>query len=104
MQAILPGQPEAGLQALSTGCWNGNRIVVYITGNALAILSDPETIIQTIYDDDERKLDAVAFDESSGKIAACTEATVRVYKPLAYGDDALKVGLVCPASHPHPWH
>lgn len=93
MQAVLPGQPEASLQALSTGCWNGHRVVVYITGNALAILSDPKTIIQTIYDDDERKLAAVAFDESSGKIAACTGATVRVYQPLAYGDDALKVGL-----------
>lgn len=95
MKAILPGRPEASLQALATGYWEaagGRRIVVYITGNALAILSD-DTILQTIYDDDERKLQAVAFDESSGKIAAATGSTVRVYKPFGHGDDALKVGV-----------
>ncbi|KAI0142584.1 regulator of V-ATPase in vacuolar membrane protein [Hypoxylon sp. NC0597] len=87
MKAVLPGQPEASLQAVSTGYWDGKRVTVYITGNALAILSDPETILQTIYDDDERRLEAVAFDESSGKIAASTDATVRIYRPLSHGDD-----------------
>ncbi|OTA97223.1 hypothetical protein M434DRAFT_392178 [Hypoxylon sp. CO27-5] len=87
MKAVLPGQPEASLQAVSTGYWDGKRVIVYITGNALAILSDPETILQTIYDDDERKLEAVSFDESSGKIAASTDATVRIYRPLSHGDD-----------------
>jgi hypothetical protein len=82
MKAVLPGKPEASLQALSTGYPDGKRVVVYISGNALTILSDPDTILQTIYDDDERKLQAVAFDEYSGKIAACTDSTVRVYKPL----------------------
>jgi hypothetical protein len=82
MKAVLPGKPEASLQALSTGYWNGNRVVVYISGSALTILSDPETILQTIYDDDERKLEAVAFDEFSGKIAACTGSTIRIYKPF----------------------
>ena len=104
MKAILPGRPEASLQAVSTGFWQessadgptsidgrsqGRRIVVYITGNALAIISD-DAILQTIYDDDDRKLQAVAFDESSGKIAAATGGTVRVYKPFGLGDDALK--------------
>ncbi|KAI1135316.1 regulator of V-ATPase in vacuolar membrane protein [Hypoxylon sp. FL0543] len=88
MKAVLPGQPEASLQAVSTGYWDGKRVIVYITGNALAILSDPETILQTIYDDDERKLEAVSFDESSGKIAASTDATVRIYRPLSHGDDS----------------
>ncbi|KAK6954885.1 hypothetical protein Daesc_002513 [Daldinia eschscholtzii] len=87
MKAVLPGQPEAGLQAVSTGYWDGKRVIVYITGNALAILSDPETILQTIYDNDERRLEAVSFDECSGKIAACTDATVRIYRPLSHGDD-----------------
>lgn len=82
MKAILPGKPEAGLQGVSTGLWDGKRVIVYITGNALAILSDPETIIQTIYDDDDRRLEAVAFDEFSGKIAACTGSTIRVYRPF----------------------
>ncbi|KAI1499811.1 RAVE protein 1 C terminal-domain-containing protein [Biscogniauxia marginata] len=93
MRVILPGKPEASLQAVSTGYWDGKRIIVYITGNALAILSDPDTILQTIYDDDERKLDAVSFDESSGKIAACTDTTIRVYRPLGHTDDSLKWAL-----------
>ncbi|KAI2625439.1 regulator of V-ATPase in vacuolar membrane protein [Hypomontagnella submonticulosa] len=87
MKAVLPGQPEASLQAVSTGYWDGKRVIVYITGNALAILSDPETILQTIYDNDERKLEAVSFDECSGKIAASTDGTVRIYRPLNHGDD-----------------
>ncbi|KAI0025835.1 regulator of V-ATPase in vacuolar membrane protein [Xylariomycetidae sp. FL0641] len=93
MRAVLPGKPEARLQAVSTGSWKGKRVIVYISGNALAILSDPQTILQTIYDDDERKLEAVAFDESSGKIAACTDATVRVYRPLDDTEDSLKWAL-----------
>lgn len=82
MKAILPGKPEASLQGVSTGYWDGKRVIVYASGNALAILSDPETILQTIYDDDERKLEAVAFDEVSGKIAACTGSTIRIYRPF----------------------
>ncbi|KAI1639422.1 RAVE protein 1 C terminal-domain-containing protein [Biscogniauxia mediterranea] len=93
MRVILPGKPEASLQAVSTGYWDGKRIIVYITGNALAILSDPVTILQTIYDDDERKLDAVSFDESSGKIATCTDSTIRIYRPLGHADDSLKWAL-----------
>ncbi|KAH8677734.1 RAVE protein 1 C terminal-domain-containing protein [Xylariales sp. PMI_506] len=82
MKAVLPGRPQASLQGLATGYWDEKRIVVYISGNALTILSDPETILQTIYDDDERKLEAIAFDEFSGKIAACTDSTVRIYRPF----------------------
>ncbi|CAJ2511065.1 Uu.00g066900.m01.CDS01 [Anthostomella pinea] len=93
MKAVLPGKPEASLQAVSTGFWDGKRIVVYISGNALAILSDPENILQTIYDDDERTLEAVSFDECSGKIAACTDTTIRVYRPLGHADDSLKWAL-----------
>ncbi|KAL7624730.1 regulator of (H+)-ATPase in vacuolar membrane [Parahypoxylon ruwenzoriense] len=87
MKVVLPGQPEASLQAVSTGYWKCKRVIVYITGDALTILSGPNTILQTIYDNDERKLEAVAFDEFSGKIAACTAATVRIYRPLSHGDD-----------------
>ncbi|KAI1813485.1 RAVE protein 1 C terminal-domain-containing protein [Poronia punctata] len=93
MKGVLPGKPEASLQAISTGCWDGIRVIVYITGNALSILSDPNTLIQTIYDDDDRKLESVVFDESSGKIATCTDATVRVYRPLGHADDSLKWAL-----------
>ncbi|KAI0156401.1 RAVE protein 1 C terminal-domain-containing protein [Xylariaceae sp. FL1272] len=93
MKGILPGKPEASLQALSTGYWDSRRIVVYITGNALSILSGPDAVLQTIYDDDDSSLEAVAFDESSGKIAACTHSTVRVYRPLEHAGDALKWAL-----------
>ncbi|KAI1353257.1 WD repeat domain-containing protein [Xylaria sp. FL0043] len=93
MKGVLPGKPEASLQAVSTGYWDGRRIIVYITGNALSILSDAATVLQTIYDDDSRTLEAVAFDESSGKIAACTDGTVRVYRPLGHTHDSLKWAL-----------
>ncbi|KAI1162643.1 WD repeat domain-containing protein [Nemania serpens] len=93
MKAVLPGKPEASLQAISTGYWDGQRITAYITGNALSILSDPGTILHTIYDDDGRRLEAVAFDESSGKIAACTDETVRIYRPLGHAHDSLKWAL-----------
>lgn len=82
MKGILPGKPESRLQGVTSGYWDGKRIIVYLSGNALAILSDPETLLQTIYDDDERKLEAVAFDEYSGKIATCTGSTVRIYRPF----------------------
>jgi len=55
------------------------------------ILSGHDTIIQTIYDDDETFLEAIAVDEASGKIATCTRKEVRVYKPYGEGEDALKV-------------
>ncbi|KAI0547351.1 WD repeat domain-containing protein [Xylaria curta] len=95
MKGVLPGKPEASLQAIATGYWDGQRIVVYITGNALSILSGPGTVLHTIYDDDSRRLEAVAFDEVSGKIAACTEGTVRIYRPMGHGHthDSLKWAL-----------
>ncbi|KAI1435612.1 RAVE protein 1 C terminal-domain-containing protein [Xylaria sp. CBS 124048] len=93
MKGVLPGKPEARLQAVSTGLWDSKRIIVYITGNALSILSDPGTVLQTIYDDDPRKLEAVTFDEFSGKIAASTDGTIRIYRPLGRGRDALKWAL-----------
>ncbi|KAI1825066.1 RAVE protein 1 C terminal-domain-containing protein [Xylaria intraflava] len=93
MKGVLPGKPEASLQAISSGCWDGKQITVYVTGNALSILSDPATLLQTIYDDDRRKLEAVAVDEFSGKIAACTDETVRIYRPLGHERDALKWAL-----------
>ncbi|KAJ1338266.1 RAVE protein 1 C terminal [Microdochium nivale] len=93
MKAVLPGRPEARLQAVATGSWQGRRTIIYATGNALAILSDPDTIHQTIYDEDERNLEAVAFDEKSGKIAASTGATVRIYHPIDFDEDTLKWAL-----------
>lgn len=114
MKAVLPGKPESRLQALATGYWDSRRITVryihlallstkavllthsrlnqaYITGSAIAILGEPQTILQTIYDDNEDPLEAIALDEASGKIAVCTYNTVRIYKPFGQEDDALRV-------------
>ncbi|KAK1754317.1 regulator of V-ATPase in vacuolar membrane protein 1 [Echria macrotheca] len=90
MKAILPGEPESRLQALATGCWDSRRVTVYITGNAFSILDDPDSLLQTVYDDDEAPLEAVAFDEGSGKIAVCTHHTVRIYRPIGRDEDALR--------------
>lgn len=57
------------------------------------ILTAHDIILQTIYDDDDTFLEAIAFDEASGKIATCTRANVRVYKPYGVGEDDLKVWL-----------
>jgi len=63
----------------------------YITGNAFSILGEPDTLIQTIYDDDEDPLQSIAFDEATGKIAVCTHRSVRIYKPFGWEENALKV-------------
>ncbi|KAK4186581.1 RAVE protein 1 C terminal-domain-containing protein [Podospora australis] len=91
MKAVLPGKPEARLQALATGWWEGEkrRVTAYITGNAITILGDPSTLLQTVYDDDSTPLEAIALDEAEGKIAVVTTAgVVRVYRPYSgYGSE-----------------
>lgn len=57
----------------------------------MVILRSYDTIIQTIYDDDDSPLDAIAFDEAYGKIASCTGHVVRIYKPYGQNEQALKV-------------
>jgi hypothetical protein len=63
----------------------------YITGNAFVVLTGHDAILQTIYDDDETHLAAIALDEATGKIATCAGANIRVYKPYGQGENALKV-------------
>lgn len=62
------------------------------------ILSRHNKILQTIYDDDETFLEAIAIDEVSGKIATCTRTNVRVYAPYGEGEDTLKVHLAIPTT------
>ncbi|EFX06570.1 WD repeat protein [Grosmannia clavigera kw1407] len=94
MKAVLPGKPEPRLQALATGFWESRRVIkIYITGNALAILGSHDTLHQTIYDDDETPLEAVAFDEVSGNIATCTDCIVRVYRPIGRLEGSLQWAL-----------
>ncbi|TIC97346.1 Regulator of V-ATPase in vacuolar membrane protein 1 [Colletotrichum higginsianum] len=102
MRAVLPGRPRSGLQALATGFWDTRHFNVYITGSAFTILTDSDTVLQTIYDDDPSHLQAVAFDESSGKIATCTKSVVRVYRPFGQPEDALKWGLQSSFPIPDP--
>lgn len=66
-----------------------------MTGNAFVILSGHDSILQTIYDDDDTVLEAIALDEATGKIATCTRKEVRIYKPYGEGEDALKVQPCC---------
>ncbi|KHN99271.1 WD repeat protein [Metarhizium album ARSEF 1941] len=91
MIAVLPGQPPTRLQGITTGFWDGRHQNAYISGSAFTILDGAYRILQTVYDDDnEQDLDAIAIDESSGKIATCTAKQVRIYRPLVLQDDNRK--------------
>ncbi|KAJ5126835.1 RAVE complex protein Rav1 C-terminal [Penicillium atrosanguineum] len=93
MRAVLPGRPPAKLQSFSTALWDGLRVVAYISGHALVILGGPQTLLQTIYVDDTEKLEAVAFDEASGKIAVCGGPDVFIYQPYGIQGETLKWSL-----------
>ncbi|KAK3343812.1 RAVE protein 1 C terminal-domain-containing protein [Lasiosphaeria hispida] len=93
MKAVLPGKPEPQLQALATGYWDSRRVTAYISGNAFSILGDADTLLQTVYDDDEEPLEGIALDEASGKIAVCTRRAVRIYRPFGREEDALRWAL-----------
>lgn len=81
MQAILPGKPQAKLQAFDHGSWEGQRVIVYISGSALVILNGPKSLLQTIYHEDEaeRGLEAVAYHQATGRIAAASKKSVYIY-------------------------
>lgn len=57
------------------------------------ILGGPQKLLQTIYVDDTEALEAVAIDETSGKIAVCGGPDVFIYQPYGIQHEALKV---CP--------
>ncbi|KAL8801436.1 MAG: hypothetical protein Q9182_004453 [Xanthomendoza sp. 2 TL-2023] len=110
MRTILPGKPQAGLQAVCTAEWEGLRLVVcasandffhalltclallqvYISGDGLMILSGPDNLVQTIYQEDCDTLIAVAIDEVSGKIAVASSREIHVYRPYGKEDGLLK--------------
>ncbi|XWX00980.1 hypothetical protein V2A60_009005 [Cordyceps javanica] len=93
MSAVLPGQPQSRLQSFATGSWANRHVNAYITGSALTILDDPQKVIQTVYDDNDDELLAIAFDDASGKIAVCTADSIRVYRPSVQPQDPLKWAL-----------
>ncbi|KAI6751274.1 hypothetical protein HG530_014188 [Fusarium avenaceum] len=102
MKAVLPGKPRSRLQGLASGYWDSRHLNVYITGGAFAILEGSHTILQTVYDEGEQPLEAIAFDEATGKIATCTLAQVRVYRPFGSREDALKWALESTFDIPNP--
>ena len=42
MRAVLPGKPSARLQAVSTGCWEGRRLIVCLSTNTVWCLENNE--------------------------------------------------------------
>ncbi|POS86224.1 hypothetical protein EPUL_000396, partial [Erysiphe pulchra] len=87
MRGVFPGNPVPVTQALSTGLWDGKRFITYITGNAVVILTTPHNLLQVIYDDSEEQLEAIAFDEITGKIAVHASHQIRIYKPYGQGSN-----------------
>lgn len=90
MRTVLPGKPQAKLQAVCTTQWEGLRLVAYISGSALVILSGPNNPLQTLYLDEHSELDAVAIDGITGKIATCNFQDVTIYKPYGRNEGVLK--------------
>ena len=90
MRTVLPGKPQAKLQAVSTAQWDGLRLVVYISGSSFVVLTGPHQLLQTIHQDDESPLDAVSIDKSTGKIVTCSAEKVTVYKPYGKEERLLK--------------
>ncbi|KAF5002283.1 hypothetical protein FGRMN_500 [Fusarium graminum] len=56
----------------------------------------------TVYDESEQPLEAIAFDEATGKIATCTLTQVRVYKAFGLREDTLKWALDSTFDIPYP--
>ncbi|KAF2840037.1 hypothetical protein M501DRAFT_1056409 [Patellaria atrata CBS 101060] len=95
MRAIRPGKPQPKLQAVTVGLWEGRRIIAYVSGNAIVILTGPHDILQTIYLDEHESLDAIQLDELSGGIAVGSGSVTHVYKPYTQGVDLVKWSLQC---------
>ncbi|QDS72950.1 hypothetical protein FKW77_008419 [Venturia effusa] len=101
MRAILPGRPQATLQAVTTGSWEGKQVIAYVSGNALVVLDSPNHVLQTTYLDIPDELIAIVFDESSGKIATATTSTIHIYKPYGRDEGELKWSLQCQLKADH---
>ncbi|KAJ9667643.1 regulator of (H+)-ATPase in vacuolar membrane [Coniosporium apollinis] len=93
MRAILPGRPQAKLQALTTGFWRDRQILAYVSGNALIVLDGPNHVLQTTYHTDPCHLVTVTFDEATGKLATCSTAEVHIYQPYGQEEGEVKWSL-----------
>ncbi|KAL9129322.1 MAG: hypothetical protein Q9217_002193 [Psora testacea] len=104
MRTVLPGKPQAKLQAVSTVQWQGKRLIAYVSGNALVILGGSHDLIQTTYHDQCEALGAVVIDEVSGKIATCSSDEIYVYKPYGREEGILKWSLQSTFLHLDNYH
>ncbi|KAF1937394.1 hypothetical protein EJ02DRAFT_56483 [Clathrospora elynae] len=102
MRGILPGRPQAKLQAVAHGLWEGLQIIAYISGNALVVLDRPDHVLQTIYIDEEAELEAVALDAVTGKLAACSTRHIYIYRPYGQDEGVVKWSLQGIMSLPNP--
>jgi len=102
MREILPGRPQAKLQAVAQGLWEGIQIIVYLSGNALVVLDRADHVLQTIYIDEESDLEAVALDEATGKFAACSNKHIFIYRPYGQDEGSVKWSLQGSMSLPDP--
>lgn len=93
MRAVLPGKPQARLQSVCAGLWENQRVVAYISGNALNILTGPCNLVQTIYQDECNVFESVVFSDSTGRIATCDTKSVYIYRPYGREEGALKWSL-----------
>ena len=66
----------------------------YITGNALTILGGPNTLVQTIYHDQQSVLGSITICEDTANIAVTEGEKVHVYRTFGAGDGPLKVGRI----------
>lgn len=64
---------------------------MYLSGNALVVLDRPDHILQTVYINEESELEAVALDEATGKLAACSTKNIYIYQPYGQDEGAIKV-------------
>ncbi|KAF2274080.1 WD repeat protein-like protein [Westerdykella ornata] len=102
MRGILPGRPQAKLQAVTQGLWEGNQIIAYISGNCFVILDRPNHVLQTIYIHEETELEAIIFHDETGKIATCSTTHIYVYKPYGHDEGFVKWSLQGTMALPDP--
>ncbi|KAK7207073.1 RAVE protein 1 C terminal-domain-containing protein [Myxozyma melibiosi] len=89
---LHPGKPNSINQALSTAYWNDMRLLAYVSGNNLVILSQPGVLRQTIYLD--RDGGPLEIEETTGCIAVASGPKVLIYKPSNERGDLLRWALV----------
>ncbi|KAK5107249.1 hypothetical protein LTR62_001603 [Meristemomyces frigidus] len=80
---ILPGAPNAYVQATATFVFRHKRYVAYISGSQLNLLSAPAAFVQAITF--EHDLVAVAVEARTSRIAVASSSQVTVLEPIAEG-------------------